>query len=291
MRSAPAISTAWRMWDRRSAGRDETGDDLAGVKRHMRARVDRAQVLDHLHLQRVVAQRDGIVLGLDEVDADVAGIAELQLETEQEVREDELGARRTAHLVVVADLHRACRVRSARAAAQLLLVAREVGVGLGDSGRDDRRHAAIQELLAERGEAPVEPHAPGEAAHLVALPRDERLEVEDVLPGIDLRDLGQHVALPGRRRGRAGREAELAERREEVVMAALSARLEALHRPRPHDLREERPIRIRVSGGTLTGGARPTGHRGRRHRRQRRRVDAQTVTDRVGDEGLRRHGP
>ena len=239
MRSAPAISTAWRMWDCRSAGRDETGDDLAGVKRHMRARVDRAQVLDHLHLQRVVAQRDGIVLGLDEVHADVAGIAALQLEAEQQVREDDLGARRTAHLEVVADLHRARRVRSPRAAAQQLLVAREVGVGLGARGRDDRRHAAIQELLAKRGEARVEPHLPSEGAHRVALPRDKRLEVEDMLPGIDLRDLGQHVALTGGRRA-AGRQAELAERREEVVMAALGARLKALHRPRPHDLGKER---------------------------------------------------
>ena len=40
-----------------------------------------------------------------------------------------------------------------------------------------------------------------------------------MLPGIDLRDLGQHVALT------AGRQAELAERREEMVMGALSARL------------------------------------------------------------------
>jgi hypothetical protein len=40
----------------------------------MGIRVDRAQVLDHLHLQGVVAQCDGIVLGLDEVHADIAGI-------------------------------------------------------------------------------------------------------------------------------------------------------------------------------------------------------------------------
>ena len=88
------------------------------MKRHMGTRVDRAQVLDHLHLQRVVAQRDGIVLGLDEVHADVTGVAALQLEAEQQVREHDLGARRTAHLVVVPDFHRASRVRLPRAAAQ-----------------------------------------------------------------------------------------------------------------------------------------------------------------------------
>jgi hypothetical protein len=136
----------------------------------MRARVDRAQVLDHAHLQRVVAQRDGIVLGLDEVDADVAEIATLQLEPEQRVREDDLGPRRTAHLVVVADLHRAAGVGAPRATAQHLLVTREVGVGISARGRDDRRQAGVKKLLAKRGKVRVEPRPGGEGTHGIALP-------------------------------------------------------------------------------------------------------------------------
>ena len=77
--------------------------------------------------------------------------------------------------------------------------------------------------MTKGGQARVEPHPPGEGTHGVALSRHERLEIEDTLPGIDLGDLGQHVALTARR------QRELAERREEVVMTALGARPKVLH--------------------------------------------------------------
>src|SRR3954467_10321061 len=75
-----------------------------------------------------------------------------------------------------------------------------------------------------------------------------------------------------------------------MVMAAFRAWLKTLHRPRAHDLCKERRIRLRVSGGTLTGWARTTGHRGWRRGREGRGVDAEAIFDCVADERLRRHG-
>ena len=53
-------------------GRDEAGSELAGMQADVHLWVDGVEVIEHLHLEGVVAHGDKAVFGLDEVDADEA---------------------------------------------------------------------------------------------------------------------------------------------------------------------------------------------------------------------------
>ena len=70
MRSAWPSSTAWRMWKRRPSGGTRPGASSPACRLMCTFGIDAVQVVEHLHLQRVVAHGEVAVLRHDEVDAD-----------------------------------------------------------------------------------------------------------------------------------------------------------------------------------------------------------------------------
>ena len=69
------------------------------VQRDVDLRINRVQVVEHLHLQVVVAHGDVAVLRHHEVDADDVGIGARDLEAEQRLREDLLRRKAAEHLI------------------------------------------------------------------------------------------------------------------------------------------------------------------------------------------------
>jgi hypothetical protein len=63
-----------------TGGRDQTGSQFARMKRDVDSRVNAVQVIEHLHLQVIVAHRDFAVLRHDEVDPDNVGVCRCNLE-------------------------------------------------------------------------------------------------------------------------------------------------------------------------------------------------------------------
>jgi hypothetical protein len=55
-------------------GRDQAGSQLAGVQADVDLGINGVEIVEHPHLQRVVAHGNEAVLGLHEVDADEAGL-------------------------------------------------------------------------------------------------------------------------------------------------------------------------------------------------------------------------
>ncbi|MGW3362180.1 hypothetical protein ACWDOR_04485 [Streptosporangium canum] len=133
-------------------------------------------------------------------------------------------------------------------------------------GLDDPGHRAVGEQpVAQPRQVGVGPDLLDELLERPGLAGQHDLQRELVLGGGLGGERGQQLSLVG------GRGPELAERREEVVMARLGARGEAPHRPRAHDLVGEVRVGGRVANRPLTGAAR------RRRRGEGRGVDAQAV--------------
>ncbi len=80
-------------------GRDHAFGELTGVEGDVHLRIEAVQVVEHVHLQAVVAHGEIAVFGLDEVDADDIGIGGGQFEAEQRLREDLLGRFLTLDLI------------------------------------------------------------------------------------------------------------------------------------------------------------------------------------------------
>ena len=85
-------------------GRHQPRRQFAGVQADVNLGIDGVQVVQHLHLQRVVAHGDKTVLGHDEVDADEAGLVRVHarldgLKAQQRLRKDLLGREAAQHLI------------------------------------------------------------------------------------------------------------------------------------------------------------------------------------------------
>jgi hypothetical protein len=84
-------------------GRDHAGSELAGVERDADVGVDAVEVVEHLHLEVVVAHGDVAVFGHDEVDADDVGVGGGDFEAEEGLGEDLLGWKAAEDLVEEVD--------------------------------------------------------------------------------------------------------------------------------------------------------------------------------------------
>jgi len=94
--------------------RYEAEGQFTRVQRDVDLGVDRVQILDHLHVQGVIAHGDKAVFGLDEVDAYPGRLMRVDagldgLKAEQRLREDPLWRMFAEDLVDVADLNPAGR--------------------------------------------------------------------------------------------------------------------------------------------------------------------------------------
>ncbi len=74
-------------------GRNETRSQFAGVQRDVHFRVDGMQILDHLHLQGVVAHGNEAVFGHYKIDADPGVVMSIhgglhRLKTQKRLREN-----------------------------------------------------------------------------------------------------------------------------------------------------------------------------------------------------------
>jgi hypothetical protein len=91
--------------------RHQPGSQLTGVQRNAYVGIERPQESDHLHVQRVVAHRDRMVLRLHEVQPDHARVRMRDLEGRQDLREHGLRLERPRDAVQVTHRHVAARGR------------------------------------------------------------------------------------------------------------------------------------------------------------------------------------
>ncbi len=259
---------------------------LARVERHVeRANpgVALVQEVEHRHLEGVIAEGDRCVLRSDEVQPDDARITHRELEGCDERGEHLLGSAGARDLEEVPDGDAAARRRRRRPALEggVLLRLRPIEVR-------GALHEHVVPLgvrldpLVGCGEVGLREGAgPGLLADLRRVPRadpEHQLEIELVLrcgAGRDVRDHRSAVLAHG--------QSELAERREEVVVAGLlRGGDEPLHRPRLDDRAVER---IRGGGGerdaVLVRASR------RRDERVRAAVHAEPVFEGPCEVGLR----
>ena len=94
--------------------RHQAGSQFAGVQADVDLGINGVQVIQHLHLQRVIAHGDVTVLGLDEIDAHPRVIVHVHaglhgLKAKQRLRKHLLWRKGAQHLVDVPDLNRTRR--------------------------------------------------------------------------------------------------------------------------------------------------------------------------------------
>ena len=90
-------------------GRDQAGRQLSGVQADVHPRINGVEIVEHPHLQRVVAHGNEAVLGLNEIDADEAGLMRVHrcldgFEAQQGLGENPLGSAAAQNLVDIANL-------------------------------------------------------------------------------------------------------------------------------------------------------------------------------------------
>ncbi|GAA5603890.1 Uncharacterised protein [Streptomyces griseus] len=264
------------MWNVRSSGLTSPGGQLTGVQREPGVRVLGAQVLEHPHLEAVVAQGALRVLRLDEVDGDEPRVALRQPHPDGHLREHALVRTRAGDLGDPPDGKFAAGVGTAGVAVGRLPELGVGGVRLAHGLGDDRVElAAGHQLAVEGGEVGVVADGLGELLRGVRRGSDQGLQVELVLLDDGVGDIGEHLAAITRRF------AELAEGVEEVVVAGLVGG-EVLHGPGADDPLTE----LRVGAG-LGGRPRPR-PAGRTHRGVGG-VDAQAVLTRESNQVLGGH--
>jgi hypothetical protein len=78
--------------------RDEPVRQLSRVQRDVRFRIQRTQVVDHPHVQREVADGNGRVFRLHEVEADDSGFGRGDFEARENLGEDFFRRRRARDL-------------------------------------------------------------------------------------------------------------------------------------------------------------------------------------------------
>ncbi|WP_434599476.1 hypothetical protein [Streptomyces sp. A5-4] len=260
-------------------------DEFTGVQADAHGRRPGLQEVDHPHVQGVVPQGDGRVLGLDHVDPHhSADPAAGQLDAEDLLGEDVPRRLGPSDLVVEADADAARRLRRPAVAAQeragvaeALVVA---GRRLPDEGPEPGAPRQRRVELREPGGAGVlgvdTVHEPAQRS---GLHRHQGLQVTGPLPRRRPRDFGEHVrVVPG------GGLLEFPERGEEVVVSGLRVavrrQVEVLHRPLLDDPPAERTVRYGVPCRAFARPAR--GGAGCHH--EGGGVDALRVPGRVLDE-------
>ena len=82
---APAVTTASRIWDRRSR-RDQPGGEFARMEGDVHGGIDGPEVPHHLHVEGVIGAGGIIVLCPDNIDAHGKRGAVHHLEPEEELR-------------------------------------------------------------------------------------------------------------------------------------------------------------------------------------------------------------
>ena len=140
--------------------RDEAGGEFAGVEADVDLGVEGVEVVEHLHLEGVVAHGDESVFRHDEVDADPGVVMRVDagldgLEAEKCLGEDLLWSEATKDLVDIADFNLAggCGLRGS---AVLNGVARSISVeDRAAVGGDFVKEAKTEEFLTEGGEVSV----------------------------------------------------------------------------------------------------------------------------------------
>lgn len=163
-------------------GRDEAGHQLAGVQGDVHAGIQPVQVADHLHVHVVIAQRHRVILGRDDVDADVAGIVCSQLHVQQQLGEHGLRGLGADDLGDEPDRQGASGVGLRRVAVQHRAELRKVGISLRAGGRDDLVHrAALEQPRAHSAQVRVEADLSGRRRNGAGLSADHRLQIELVL--------------------------------------------------------------------------------------------------------------
>ncbi len=98
MRDAWPVRTDSRMWKRSVSGGTSPSTSSPACSVILTAGYCAVQIVEHRHVQREVADRDRIVLGLHQVHADDARLGGRDLEARQHLREDHLRRRRARHL-------------------------------------------------------------------------------------------------------------------------------------------------------------------------------------------------
>ena len=154
------------------------------------------QEVEHRHLQREIADRGRIVLGLHEIEPDHARIRRGNLEAREHLREHRLGNAGARHLRDVADGDTAARIGLARAAREQLALARFRLVETAASRAYHRvAEAGGEQAIAQLAEVriPAGRHAARRAD--AAVRRQHQLEIADLLRGRPRGDLREHLPV------------------------------------------------------------------------------------------------
>src|SRR5580704_13250604 len=123
--------------------------ELSGVQRDMHLRIDRVKVVEHLHLQVIVAHGEVAILGHHEVDANDVRIGGGDLEAKQRLRKDLLRWVAAKDLVEEVNLNVARRRSIARTIAMFDAVAYfECTRELGAINRDFVTQSSSDQLVA-----------------------------------------------------------------------------------------------------------------------------------------------
>ena len=152
-------------------GRDKAGSEFAGVEADGDARIDGVEVVEHLHVEGVVAHGDEAVFGHDEVDADEAGFVGVEglldgFEAEEGLGEDLLGRKAAKDLVDVTDFDLAgAEVLWGSAVLDLAALVFS-GADFVAAGGDFVAEAMVEELLTKGGEVGAEADLVGDGGRV-----------------------------------------------------------------------------------------------------------------------------
>ncbi len=237
--------------ERQVLRRDHAGRELASVQRDVHLRIEAVQIIEHVHLQAVIAQGDIAVFRLNVVQADDVGVLRRNFEGEEGLRKDLLGRVTAQHLIEKADRDLAGRCGIRLAAVLHALATGERGVerlaAAGDAGAKDR---IGEELLAELREIGIPAQFVRFGFDAGIIPRLHQLQILFILRGgmrgdlIDPRGFETIVV------------AEAPEGVEEVVVAGVaSGGDEGAHGEGVDQLVVEVLIGEDAGGGSFAGGA------------------------------------